>query len=979
MDDDPLESSSVQSSDRLDLRARRLRTQTVQTRSFEDLVGGADDGRTLAAELGRYVVLQALGRGGMGAVFSAYDRQLDRKVALKILHRRRRRRTELDKDANADAGAWLAREARSLARLSHPNVVQVYEITEHEGTPYIAMELIEGQDLRTWANDTARSWQEILTHLVQAGRGLVAAHEVGLLHRDFKPTNALLGRDDRVRVVDFGLAKPQPADEDPEPLDPIDVSDPASASPEDPQTRAGKIVGTLPYMAPEQHEPSTTIGPAVDQYAFCVTAWELLCGARPFKGTRQALLRQKLDGPPPWPTSVDVPRRIAEVLRRGLAALPQDRWPSMAALLDELEPRAPRWRWLVGLGVAFLGGGALASLPGLMREETCTGAHAQLERVWDDDARSRVEHALLASKLTYAAPSWSRVEAELDGYASQWVDMHTQACEDAIEQSQELLDLRMACLDQRLRTLETTVEALSQADAAVVERAVDLVAELPRLDPCADVTSLRAAVPEPEDPELAQQLQALRTRLDHASVQRHAGRFDDALAELRGLDEPVRSLGHGPLIARLAFEEGMVLHELGKLEPAAEQLEHAFVTAVASDANELAVDAASELAEVVAVEQGHAERGRTWAAAALALARRRHQEATLEARALVSSSMVLRQLGDAPTAVTQLQRAVELLEAVPHAPPLPLAELGSALHDVGRYDEAKEVFDRTLGLAEQRYGPEHPRTIDALNNLGVMLLWQGRHHQSIAVLERGLDRAEAIWSAAHPQTRSLLINLGAASMHARAHEAARGYLERAVAMAEELHGPTHPSVARGLNTLARALDASGEQERAMETVRRSVEIGESTLGPKHPELARFYTTLGTLLANGDHPEDAAAAYRHALEILEGALGRDHPEVALTLRDLAELHLDEGRPDDAEPVARRALEIHRASVGDSHPDTVAAHFTLGRALDARGHEAEARAELQEVMRRRDEGDIEDSNMVAYAREWLAAHPEPSAPP
>jgi predicted Ser/Thr protein kinase len=331
------------------VKGRRLRSQ-VKAALFGD---GPD-----AARIGRFRVLRKLGEGGMGVVYAARDDELDRTVAIKLL------RSDRDGDV-----ARLQREARAMARLSHPNVAAVYDVGAHEGDVYVAMELVEGDSLRDWAR-SPRSWSEIRDVVLQAAAGLQAAHDVGIVHRDFKPDNVMVGRDGRVRVLDFGLAKA---------ADIADDESRATAS-DGPVslTQTGAVMGTPRYMAPEQFR-GDEVGPATDVFALCVTIYELCYRARPFDGESVLeLAGAVLTADAHIPVAPEgVPEGLWPILRGGLAANASRRPPSVAQLSEALSglgdeggpatspvPRAPRWTLTVGIvtiALAAGGGGLLAT------------------------------------------------------------------------------------------------------------------------------------------------------------------------------------------------------------------------------------------------------------------------------------------------------------------------------------------------------------------------------------------------------------------------------------------------------------------------------------------------------------------------------------------------------------------------------------------------------------------------------------------
>jgi tRNA A-37 threonylcarbamoyl transferase component Bud32/ABC-type branched-subunit amino acid transport system substrate-binding protein len=283
------------------------------------------------AFVGRYEILALLGAGGMGRVYAARDSTLDRKVALKLLH---------PGSTTIDLEARLLREAKAMARLSHPEVITIHDVGHHGQQLFIAMELVDGGTLRQWLAASPRTWREILAVYLRAGRGLARAHATGIIHRDFKPDNVLIGEDGRVRVTDFGLARTADASVTASELATAEASTSDVAL-----TQTGALVGTPAYMAPEQLLGSPADARS-DLYGFCVALYEALCGARPFVGpTLRALQEAKLAGAVPWKGERRVPQRVLRALSVGLRPDPKDRYESMVALLGALERAARRPRW----------------------------------------------------------------------------------------------------------------------------------------------------------------------------------------------------------------------------------------------------------------------------------------------------------------------------------------------------------------------------------------------------------------------------------------------------------------------------------------------------------------------------------------------------------------------------------------------------------------------------------------------------------
>lgn len=320
--------------------------------------------------LDRYIILHRIGTGGMGVVYAAHDPDLDRRIAIKLLHPRG--------PAQDGGRERLQREAQAMARLSHPAVVPVFDVGSHGDRLFVAMALVEGQTLGHWLRQNHPGWRDALAIVMHAGRGLAAAHGAGIVHRDFKPDNVLVGRDARVQVTDFGLAR---LTDDEVSTDPADA--PPRALPAR-LTRPGAIMGTPAYMAPEQHlgRPASA---RADQFSFCVALYEAIYGQHPFRGDERddvpsalAVAAEVMSGrvrPPPRGTKV--PTRLHRILLRGLAVDPERRWPSVDALLDALEQAATRrGRWPPRVAAAGVIAAAALTSVWLGRARDTPAAHS---------------------------------------------------------------------------------------------------------------------------------------------------------------------------------------------------------------------------------------------------------------------------------------------------------------------------------------------------------------------------------------------------------------------------------------------------------------------------------------------------------------------------------------------------------------------------------------------------------------------------
>jgi eukaryotic-like serine/threonine-protein kinase len=460
-------------------------------------VAGALFGTTAA--LGRFHVLEQLGRGGMGVVYAAYDPELDRRVALKMV--------------NVPSGGRdiAVAEAKALARLSHPNVVPVFDVGVVEDHVYIVMELVRGSTLREWVK--SKRPRDILAAYRQAGEALAAAHASGLVHRDFKPDNAIMGSDGRVRVVDFGLA--------------------CEATAPDGEPR--RTAGTPRYMAPEQAGGAVT--PAADQYSFSVSLAEALGG----------------EGAP-------LPRWIDAIVQRGRATDPAQRFASMAELLRALGRDPARiWRRravVAGLAVATVAAFFVGRTRTGEEAEVCGGGDRELAASWEPAARDQ-QLARIAAASPYGRELAPQLADDIARYRTRWITGYRAACLTQRRglQSEALLDRRMVCLERGRSALAAVAEIASTADAKALPDIARALAALPEPDACADLTVLASAAPPPP-PAVAPRLVPLRRELERARVQLAAGRSSAAQDIAHGVTAELRAIGYPPLLAESLLVEG---------------------------------------------------------------------------------------------------------------------------------------------------------------------------------------------------------------------------------------------------------------------------------------------------------------------------------------------------------------------------------------------------------------------------------------
>jgi tetratricopeptide (TPR) repeat protein len=767
--------------------------------------------------IGRFFVLSRLGQGGMGEVYAAYDPELDRKVAIKLLSSRL--------SLSVDEHALLLREAQATAKLQHPNVVVIYDVGTHDDRIFIAMELIEGQTLRAWMRTSQVSWRESLRVFTAAGRGLAAAHDAGLVHRDFKPDNVMVTPDGRVRVMDFGLARAATA----EPDEPPGLSesrqtiadDEPAAMPylEADLTGTGMRVGTPAYMPLEQLIPGGEIDARADQFAFCVALYEALYGERPFgKGNAgQLTLRVGAGTVSPPPPGSPVPLWVRRIVLRGLRARREERYPSMAELLAALsdDPAIRRRKWLSIAGVVAL---LVVVAVGARRvggpSSRCGGAASQLAGVWEPGGaaslrKEGIRRAFVATGTPFAEAALESVTRLLDGYATRWVAGHTDACEATNvrgEQSAEVLDLRMDCLRNRLGNLRAFTDVLVSADAKVVETAVSAAAALPDVAECADVAALRTIVALPTDPERRERVAQLRGELARFIALRDSGQCARQSSVAESLIAAADAMGYDPLRAEVLTAAGYLGGVCADNAVAVARFKAGYNAAVSGRSDAAAAEAAIQV-PILLRRQGDVSGARDWLEIGRAAVKRSGGGGRLESWFLLSEAEVKAEMGDGAGAVEAARASLAIKRRIfgPRHPDtiISLENLGNLLGEAKRFREAAEVDRETLDAVARLLGTSHPDYGAVASNLGEALNGLGRHSEARARFEEAIDvfrRAGSDASfASYPQTglgRALLAEGRAADAVAPLEAALAVRLEKHLAPA--LVGETRFALARAL-------------------------------------------------------------------------------------------------------------------------------------------------------------------------------------
>lgn len=534
-------------------------------------------------KLGRYDVLEFVGEGGMGTVFAAYDARLDRRVAVKLL-----------RQAGAAKGqrrARLLREAKALAKLSHPNIVTIHEVWEENGEVHLAMEFIEGQNLAQWHHN-AMPWREVLEAYRQAGEGLAAAHAAGLVYRDFKPHNAIRRKDGVVKLLDFGLARMGEGDgEDSVPTEEGAASLSDDEGQDDHLTRPGSVMGTPAYMSPEQRSGQQADARS-DQFGYCVALWEGLYGELPFARSVQLDVAQMGERVEPARLS-QVPSWVRSVVERGLCLDPSGRYSNMAELLRALgrDPAARRRRWLsAGLVVAVALGGGFA-VAEMRSEPQCVAP----EDPWSETRREAVKRGVFEADVGGANQTWALLEPRLDRHADEIVASREAAC---VSHARGMVpdahyERQVACLDRGHVGFETVVDLLARGDTAAVANANHAVTSLPSPDQCADVEALMAEEQLPSEPAVAAEVVDLRQELARASAEESAGLFVGAEERAFEVLTRARALEYPPLTAEALVRWGSAGLQLER-DDVLDRFDEALWLSIASEQRASAAEAAAK-------------------------------------------------------------------------------------------------------------------------------------------------------------------------------------------------------------------------------------------------------------------------------------------------------------------------------------------------------------------------------------------------
>jgi len=928
-------------------------TDSQETAPYEDGDGSFELGR----HLGRYRIDGVIGSGGMGVVLAAYDPQLARAVALKVL-----------RHPGATSVSLLA-EGQALARLRHNHVVTVFDVGELEGGVFIAMELVRGGTLRAWCDAAPRTWRAIVGNYLDAARGVAAAHEAGIVHRDFKPDNVLLGDDGVVRVVDFGLAV---------------------AAGENHQ-----FAGTPAYMAPEQREG--VIGPAIDQYALAVALWEAITGTRP-TGSDAAPSRAG----PSW---------LFGVLRRALATRASARFRTMNDLIKALERGLVRRRNVVVGSAAVLALGATAALAASVTggpRLSCATSRTAVDRVWNVPARLGLAGRLATSPRLNAQATSERVVTSLDRRAVQLADAREDSCS---AHAGEVSDRITACLDRQIVSLSAMVVQLARADDSAIDHAVAAIESLPDPMDCSATATAGRGASTPVTRVLVDPLEARRAAAEALSA---SGHLPEARIALESLAPEVRAVAYAPLVADFELTRARTIGALDDSPAAAaayqlaasaaaragddHALARAWLGLVDETADggsprdalrdlhfaEVAVDRANtpELRERLSRVRANVELGtgdlaaaRRDIEAAVASVQARGAEHTLHGAGLILELGRTMYKSDDPERAAEADRRalaiyIDLLGPEHIDVASVLGNFAIDLNERGSTGEARALLERALAIKERTLGPDALATASTLQGLEVVASRAGQFEDAIRYGERIRDIRERKLGPAHPLLASELSNLASNYLIAGRIDDAEAAARRALAIREKANGPNHDSVAYPLQHLAAVQVKRGQPAAALPLLERARDILEHTVGRTKTRTGVVWSAIGDTERALGHDDRACAAWTTAVSIVEHDAGLNDHRLIPPLAGVASCKLRANDPVAARDAAERATALCQRA-GLPGYSAGPAHLAHARALAGDpAHRAEAVAELETALRSYDGAPPSLDPERAEVRTWLA---------
>lgn len=905
-----------------------LETDALRHRVRAALLGSE---REPPPRLGRYEIIDTIGRGGMGVVHRARDLELDRVVALKVLRDDRTRDDER-----------LRAEARALAKLSHPNVLTIYEVGVADDVTFLALEFVDGPDVGRWIHEASPSIDERMGVLLQVADGLAAAHGKGFVHRDVKPGNILVGSDGRARVADFGLVRGLGSA--------ASTTETAHPSPSRAETRGGRM-GTVGFMAPEQMLGESATAKS-DQFSFFVTMVAVLAERLPFGADDIPSILERVEGEPHGLGGV--PARLRSLIRRGLSPDPAERFASMAVVAAKLrarQDRPKRRRRIAAVALAGFIPSAFALWQASSVTEPCEDAGAELGTILSTERSDALRGAFSESEIEDDGRLAALVEEKFVGLETAIAEGARSSCTATRldeTQSEAAFDLRSSCFGAVGAQARSAIEFLAKADRNALARSEKVVEGLhERLRRCNDIEVLRRRAPPPElDDDVAR----LRSRLGVLETRRSAGQPREIGESLANLENEARDLGFKPVLAEVLYVQGRVALDLNDGVGAEDAYGRAVDAAEASGQTETLAEAWLMLAAAVgeyqsrpddaapmlrraraviealgdpiplqlrrhhtegriALTAGHLEEARAHAESMVSLSETGAARRPDRIRAAMLIASVERMQGRPREALPWTRKALELLgdEGSPIERSVLLHSFALALDDVGELDASLETLDRAEEL-ERTYAGTTPALGNIHGNRAAILLTAGRLKEARTSLQAALEVQRALLGDHHSDLATTTMNLAGLELHLGNHAAALTQFEAAEETMQQSQGEDSIRLAQLRVSKAEAFSGLGRREDALRSCGEALQHVRTELAETSDFRLVALTNCGKIIVESD--------VEQGLELLrEASRSADSLEGRLEIRAQARLELaralvqnrrrDEGL--EAVRAARSALE------------------------------------------------------------------------
>jgi hypothetical protein len=881
-------------------------------------------GELVRALGGGFEIHELLGVGGMGAVYRATDLRLQRPVALKVPR-------HVD---GPDEEDQVVVEARALARLAHPNVVAVHEVRETPTMTVLVMEYVAGRTLRQWLESERPRPRTIAAQFAEAGAGLAAAHAAGVIHRDFKPDNAIVGDDGRVRVLDFGLAH----------------SD---------RTGSDSLHGGTPrYRAPEQR--NGIADERTDQYAFCMSLAEALAGDRAAAATTQKEMISAASGAPSW---------LRRIIARGTASTAGDRFESMDALLRTIRAnlRSPM-RMVIAAGLVIpIAVAASLLYPSADDAAVCSGGPAEIATAWNADRAAKIDAAFGAAGATDTA---RRVQDGLDDYAGRWVAAHRDACEATSsrkERSAHALDQSMACLSRGRAQLATLVGELAVADPRTIAHSAAAVLELSGPEHCLEART----VVEPPPELVADEVAAINEELGAVRALFTIGRTPDA--EATALVDRARATKYDAIVMDALLVSGGIATTLRRDEAAA-LLDEAFRIAFASGYDEIAAVVLGRLVTIHVLGENMTEALRYFELGQAA-AMRAGESTKIRASLACGIAQGLPAVDRCDEALAKADECVALRAEVDgeasHAYAHALGIRAHTLMGCGQYDRTADEAMRALAAMEAAYGgiaPAIPRTQRLLAQVLTRLGDYERAHEYAA---SALESNRRLFGEDDPRLAGPYMTVANALRHLGRGDEVLVAMERGYALIVAKYGDAHHETGMALGNLAIAYVGLGKLDLAIERAQASLEVLARAHPNGDPTLVNANAVLGTLQRYAGNLDGSLAHLEASVAMAEIQYGPDHAERVNPLVELG--HTLEARGEHA-----RAIEVleraHSRLDNPNVPGPIAAEalFALATSLrSARTDPARARTLAESAKALYESFGASAAQQVQAIDAWLAA--------